>query len=78
MWGPRGPSGVSGHWKATSKKICLSSFTSTDTNIYVCAGRDYNKALSSGFIAKDQTRQLLEIAIAERNYRVALSEVNLK
>ena len=57
--------------------FCLSSFTSTDTNVYVCAGRDYNKALPSGLIADDRTRQLLEITIAERDYRVALSEENL-
>ena len=51
---------------------------STNTNLFVCVGRDYNKALSSGLIAKEWTRQLLEIAIVESDYRVALSEVNLR
>ena len=50
----------------------------TDTNVFVCAGRDYNKALPSGLIAEEWTRQLLEIAVGERDYRVALSEVNLR
>ena len=27
----------------------------TDTNFFVCAGRDYNKALPSGLIAEEQT-----------------------
>ena len=57
--------------------FCLSSLTSTDTNLYVCIGRDYNKALLSGLIIEDQTRQLLEIAIVERDYKVALSKENL-
>ena len=48
-----------------------------DTNHYVCAGGDFNKALPSGLIAEDQTRKLLEIAIAERDYRITLSEENL-
>ena len=64
VWGPRGPSGVSGHW--------------SDTNLFACAGRDYNKALPSGLIAKEWTRELLEIAVGERDYWVALSEINLK
>ena len=51
---------------------------STDTNLFVCAGRDYNKALPSGLIAEERTRQLLEIAVGELDYRVALLEVNLK
>ena len=51
---------------------------STDTNLFVCVGQDYNKALPSGLITEERTRQLLEIAIAERDYRVALSEVNLR
>ena len=45
---------------------------------FVCASRDFNKAFSSGLIAKEQTRQLLEIAVAECDYRVALSEENLR
>ena len=37
VWGPRGPGGVSGHWKATSKKKCSSSCMLTDTNVfYLC------------------------------------------
>ena len=51
---------------------------STDTNICVCVGRDYNRALPSGLIAEERTWQLLEVEVAERDYRVALSEVNLK
>ncbi|KAL5565346.1 hypothetical protein UlMin_028510 [Ulmus minor] len=58
VWGPRGPGGISGHWKATS--------------------RDFNRALPSGLIAEEQTRQLLDIAVGERDYRVALSEENLR
>ncbi|KAL5563464.1 hypothetical protein UlMin_033211 [Ulmus minor] len=58
VWGPRGPGGVSGHWKATS--------------------RDSNRALPSGLIAEERTRQLLDIAVGERDYRVALSEENLR
>ena len=63
--------------KQQVRKFCLSSFTSTGTNPFLCVGRDYNKALPSGLIAEDQPRKLLEIAIAERDYRVALSEENL-
>ena len=51
---------------------------STDTNVFVCAGRDYNRALPSGLIAEERTRQLLEVGVAERDYRVALSETNLR
>ena len=51
---------------------------STDTNLFVYVGRDYNKALLSGLIAEEQTRQFLEIPIAERDYKVALSEENLQ
>ena len=60
------------------RKLSLSSLMSTDTNLFVCAGQDYNKALSSGLIAEERTRQLLEIAVAEHDYRVALSKVNLR
>ncbi|KAL5574014.1 hypothetical protein UlMin_023611 [Ulmus minor] len=35
-------------------------------------------SLPSGLIAEERTRQLLEIAVGERDYRVALSEVNLR
>ena len=51
---------------------------STDTNLYVCAGLKYNKALPSGLIAEDQTWLLLEIDAAECDYRVALLEENLR
>ena len=51
---------------------------STDTNLFVCVGQDYNKTLPSGLIAEEWTRKLLEIAVSERDYRVALSDVNLK
>ena len=44
----------------------------------VCAGRDFNKALPSGLIAEERTRLLLEIDATEHNYRVALSEENLR
>ena len=46
--------------------------------LVICAGREFNKALPSGLIAEERTRQLLEIVVAERDYRVALSEENLK
>ena len=78
VWRPRRPSDVSGHWKTISKKFCLSSFTSTDTNLYVCVGRDFNRALLSGLIVRLWTRQILKIEATEHDYRVALSEVNLK
>ena len=45
---------------------------------FVRAGRDFNKVLPSGLIAEERTRQLLQIEAAERDYRVALSEENLK
>ena len=45
---------------------------------YVCAGRDFNRALPSGLIDEERTRQPLEISVAERDYRVALSEENLR
>ncbi len=45
---------------------------------FVCAGRDLNKAWLSGLIAEERTRLLLEIDAAERDYRVALSEENLR
>ncbi|KAL5569074.1 hypothetical protein UlMin_025649 [Ulmus minor] len=40
--------------------------------------RDFNRALPSGLIAEERTRQLLDIAVGERDYRVALSEENLR
>ena len=46
--------------------------------LVICAGREFNKVLPSGLIAEERTRQLLEIFVAERNYRVAISEENLK
>ena len=45
---------------------------------FVCADRDFNKALPSGLIAEEQTRKLLQIEAAEHDYRVALSKENLK
>ena len=45
---------------------------------FICAGRDFNRALLSGLIAEEWTRQLLDIAVGERDYRVALSEENLR
>ena len=45
---------------------------------FFCAGRDFNKALSSGLIAKEHTRLLLEVDTAEHDYKVALSEENLR
>ena len=45
----------------------------TDTNLFFYASREYNKVLSSGLIAEEQTHLLLEIPVAERDYRVALS-----
>ena len=46
--------------------------------LVIFAGRNLNRALSSGLIAEERTRLLLETGIAERDYRVALSEENLK
>ena len=63
--------------KQQVSNILLSSCMLTDTNLYVCVGRDYNKALPSGLIALDWTRQLLEIDVAEHDFRVALSKENL-
>ena len=51
---------------------------STDTNLAICSGWDFNKALPSKLIAEKRTRQLLEIVPAEHDYRVALSEENLR
>ena len=45
---------------------------------FLCAGRDFNKALPSGPIAEERTRLLLEVDAVERNYRIALSEENLR
>ncbi|KAL5544751.1 hypothetical protein UlMin_008535 [Ulmus minor] len=39
---------------------------------------EFNRVLPSGLFAEERTRQLLEIVVAERDYRVALSEENLK
>ena len=64
--------------KQQVREFCLSSFMSTDTNLYVCASRNFNRALPSGLIAEERTWQLLEIEAAEHDYRVALSKVNLK
>ena len=36
-------------------KICFSSIMSTDTNLTICVGRDFNKALPSGLIVEEQT-----------------------
>ena len=44
----------------------------------ICAGREFNRALPNGLIAEERTQQLLKIVVAERDYRVALSEENLK
>ncbi|KAL5582334.1 hypothetical protein UlMin_014776 [Ulmus minor] len=40
--------------------------------------RDFNRALPSGLIAEERTRQLLDIAVGERDYRAALSKENLR
>ena len=45
---------------------------------FVCAGRDFNRALPSGLIAEERTRKLLEIVVAERDYMVTLSKENLR
>ena len=50
----------------------------TNTNLYVCIGQDFNKALPSGLIAEERTRKLLEIEATECDYKVALSEENMK
>ena len=46
--------------------------------LVICASQGFNKGLPSGLIAEERTRQLLGIVVAERDYRVALSEENLK
>ena len=46
--------------------------------LVICAGRDFNKALPSGPITEERTRQLLEIVLVKHDYRVALSKENLK
>ena len=51
---------------------------STDTNRAICAGQDFNRALSSGLIAEERTRLLLEIVPAKHDYKVVLSEENLR
>ena len=50
----------------------------TDTNLFVCTNHDLNRAVPSGLIAEEHTRQLLEIPLAERDYRLTLSEHNLR
>ena len=51
---------------------------STDTNLFVCTNYEYNKAVPSGLIVEEHTRLLLEIPLGEHDYRVALSEQNLR
>ena len=49
VWGPHGPSGMSGHWKSTSKEILYFVPPCRLTLILViCVGRDFNRALPSG------------------------------
>ena len=45
---------------------------------FVCASRDFNKVLPSSLMAKERTRLLLEIDVVERDYKVTLSEENLR
>ena len=45
---------------------------------FICVGRDFNRVLPSGLITEERTRQLMDIAVGERDYRVALSEENLR
>ena len=44
----------------------------------ICADHEYNKALQSRLIGEEQTRLLLEIPTAERDYKVAISEENIR
>ena len=44
----------------------------------VCAGQNFNKALPSGLIVKEWTRLVLEVNATEHDYRVAMSEENLR
>ena len=46
---------------------------STDTDLFVCADREYNRALQSGLVDEECTRILLEIPLGEHDYIVALS-----
>ena len=45
--------------------------------LVICASQDFNRAFPSGLIVEEWTRQLLEIIVAKRDYRVTLSEENL-
>ena len=54
-------------------KKSSSSCMLTDLMYFICAGRDFNRALPSGLITEERTQQLLSIAVGERDYRVALS-----
>ena len=40
--------------------------------LVICAGREFNKALPSGLITEEQTRQFLDIMVTERDYRSGL------
>ena len=46
--------------------------------LVIFSGRDFNKALPSRLIVEEWIRRLLGIVLVEHNYRVALSEENLK
>ena len=41
---------------------------SNDTNSFACADRDFNRAVPSGLVAEERTRQLWEIPLGEHNY----------
>ena len=59
VWGQRGPGGMPGHWKSTSKEFFVFVMQCRLTLILViCAGREFNKALPSGLIAEERTRRL--------------------
>ena len=50
----------------------------TDTNLLLCADRDFNQATPSGLVVEVRTWQLLEIPLGERDYHVVLSEARLR
>ena len=78
MYGPRGLGDASIHWRLQVRQLVLSSLMLTDTNLFVCADCDFNKALSSGLVAEEHTQLLLEIPLGKSDYRVVLSEQNLR
>ena len=51
---------------------------SNDTNLFVCADCNFNRAVLSKLLAEEHTQQLLEIPLGKCDYRVVLSKLNLR